>query len=65
MDDSFDMRRVECISNLCAEIQHWIHLHRLSTDQVFQRLSLHHLHDYERMPVVLTDFMDGADVGMV
>ncbi len=42
-----------------------IHRHRLAADQVFERLAVHQLHDDERAPVLLTQLVDRADVGVV
>ena len=37
----------------------------LAADALLQALSLQLLHDDEGMPVVIFDFVDGADAGMV
>src|ERR1039458_2812504 len=39
--------------------------HALARDQLIQRLGIHQLHDDVGLPVLLADFMDGDDVGVV
>jgi hypothetical protein len=45
--------------------QQGLDLQRSSSDAVLQRQSIEKLHHDEAFPVLLADFVDGADVGMV
>jgi len=58
------MSSVECIRNLHAEVEDRSHLHRRAPNQV-ERLPFKHLHGNESPAVLLTNVVDGANVGMI
>ena len=65
MNDSFAVGRIECVGNLSAQLQHLLERQRLAGNAVLQRFAVEKLHRDERLPALLTDFVDGANVGMV
>ena len=65
VDDSFRVGCIERIGNLDGEREDQLCFHWPACDAVLQRQAVQKLHDDEWLPVLLSDFMDGADVGMV
>ena len=65
VDDSFGVRRIQCVRNLNPQLQHFLKRERLAGNAMLQRLPVEKLHRNERLTVVLADFVDGANVGMV
>ena len=65
MDDSPDVRGIESIGHFNREREQALELHGPAVDQMFQRLAAEALHHDEQMSIVLADFVDGADVGMI
>src|SRR5438045_4858453 len=65
MDNPLAVRGLESIRHLDREREQALLLHGPAFDQMFQGLACQAFHHDEQMPVVLSDLMDGADVGMV
>src|SRR5439155_26113292 len=65
VDDSLRMCGVERISNLHAQIEHHLDLHRLAGDNMPKRLSLQQFHGNEGSSTSLIDFVNRADVRVV
>jgi hypothetical protein len=51
--------------NLDSQVQHLLQRQRLAGNAVLQRLPIEKLQRNERLIVVFSDFMDGANIGMV
>jgi hypothetical protein len=62
MHDPLGMRRCQCVRHLDADIKQLLRLHRMSGNALLQALALQLLHHDERMPVVIFNAVDGADV---
>src|ERR1700732_1932463 len=65
MDDSFGMRRIQCVRNLDSQLQHLLKRQRLAGDAFLQRLPVETLHRNKRLTAVFPDLVDGANVRMV
>ena len=65
MDDSLAVRGIEGVGHFDRQGEQALELHRPALDQVLQGLAAEALHHDEEMAIVLADFVDGADVGMV
>src|SRR5215831_746938 len=59
------MRRVQGVGDLDGKREDHIRLHRTITDAVLQRHAIEILHGNEGLPVLLSDLVDGADMGVV
>src|SRR5260221_6521417 len=65
VNDSFAMRGIERVGNLDAQREQSFQLHGTLGDTVLQRRAFQEFHGDEGLPVLLTDVMDRADVGMI
>jgi hypothetical protein len=65
MDDAFGVRCVERVGNFHAEGEKSVHVRGARCDALLDGLTLQQLHGDEALAVVLGDFVDGADIGMV
>ena len=65
VDDSFGVRGVESVGDFDGEIQENVGLQRLARDAMLQRHAVEEFHGDEGPTVLLSDLVDGADVGMV
>ena len=65
VNDAFGVRGVERVRDFHRQVQQLLDRQRPGFNNVLEGLALHQLHGDERLPVVLADLMDGADVGMV
>src|ERR1700681_696068 len=65
MDDSFGVRCIECVRNLDSPVQHLLTREGPAGNAVFQRGAFYEFHRNERLAVVFSDFMDGANIWMV
>ena len=65
MDDALSVGSGQRVRHLDRNFQQLIHLHRLAMDTRLQALALQLLHHDEGMPVVILNFVDGADGGVV
>ena len=65
MDDSFLMRRVQAVRYLNGQIQQFLCFKRSARDSMLESLSLQKLHDNEGLALMLADFVDGTNVGMI
>ena len=59
------MRGVQRVGHFDRNVQKTIHRHGLAGDQVLERAAVEILHGDERMAVLLRDFVNRADVGMI
>jgi hypothetical protein len=59
------MCRLECVCDLNRELKQFIGVQWPAGNQFLERLPVQVLHDHERVPFVLSYFVDGADIGMV
>ncbi len=65
MHDPRLVRRLQPVGDLHGPIQQLAGLQRLSPDAVLERVPFQKLHGDKRLPLVLADFVDHADVGMI
>jgi len=65
MNDSFRVRGVERVGDLDAKREQSFQFHDTTGDAVLQRRAFQKLHRNERFPVLLTDVVDRADVGVI
>jgi hypothetical protein len=65
MDDVARMRRVERIGDLNSELDQTVDRQRTIVDFALQGSSFEQLEDEERPALIVSDFMDRADVRMV
>ena len=59
------MRRIESIRNFDGEREKHLRLQRPPRDAMLQRQPVQKLHGDERLALMLANFVDGADVGMI
>jgi len=59
------MRGVQRVGYFNGNLQQLLRLHRPAHDFVLQGGAIQKLHGDERLPVLLADVVDGADVRMV
>ena len=65
MDNAFRVSRIQSIGNLNPQIQDFIRLHGAALDAVLEGLAFQVLHHNEGLTFMVTDVVNGADVGMV
>src|ERR1700675_4865047 len=65
MDDPFGVGRVQRIGNLNRQAEQNVGLEGLSGDPMLERQSIQKLHHDEGLTILLPDFIDRADIGMV
>src|SRR5271169_5228995 len=65
MDDSLAVGGVERIGHFDGQGEKAIEFHRAAVDEVLEGLAAEALHHDEEMALVLANFVDGADIGMV
>ena len=65
VDDVFCVGGVERVCDLDGERQNRFRVHRPPIDAMFQRHAIEKLHGDERLALLVVNFMDGADVGMI
>ena len=65
MDDSFGVSGIQSIGNLNRQSKEDIHLNRLSVDAMLQRNPVQKLHGDKRLAMLVVNFIDRADVGMI
>jgi hypothetical protein len=65
VNDTLAVGGVEGVGDLNAQVQQGIEFDRTAVDDVLQRLAGEALHHDEELVLVLSDFVDGADIGMV
>ena len=61
----FGVGGIERIGNFDGDIEHSLDFERPPGNDVLQRRALQIFHHDERTSIVLADFVDGADVGMI
>ena len=65
MDDSSGVRGIEGIGDFNAQFEQGLKLKRLAADAMLQRRAVKILHGNEVAAFVISDFVDGADIGMI
>ena len=65
VDDPFHMGSVESVGDLNRQAEQNFGLYGFAGNTMLQCHAVEKLHDEERMAVLLPDFIDGADIGMV
>ncbi len=65
MDDSLGVGRIERICNLDGQWQQNFQFERPSRNAVLQSHAIQEFHGDERLPVLLADVVNGADVGVI
>ncbi len=65
MDDSFRVRRVQCVGNLDSQLQYLLKRQWLAGNAVLQCLPIEKLHDDEGPSVLVINLMDGTNVCMI
>ena len=65
VNDSFGVGGIQRVGNLDAERKNLINLQGMARDAVLQRHAIEEFHGDERVAVVLSDFVDSADVGVI
>jgi len=65
MDDAFAMRGIERVGDLDAERENHLQLGRPRDEEVLEGDAFQEFHGDKAASVVLPDFVNGADVGMV
>ena len=65
VNDPSGVSRVQCVGDLDGEREKDFHFQRTPRDAVLQGHTVQKLHGDERMTIVLADFVNRADVGMV
>jgi hypothetical protein len=56
---------VQAVGNFDGYIEEAFCLHRLSIDDVFERAAIEKFHGDKTLAFVLTDFIDGANIGVI
>ena len=65
VNDAFRVSGVESVSNFGGEREQRLQLHRATADAVLERDAFKIFHGDERLPVLLADIVNCADVGMI
>ncbi|MGA9998599.1 MAG: hypothetical protein WBQ04_00625 [Candidatus Acidiferrales bacterium] len=65
VDDSFGVRCIQSVRNFNPQLQHLLKRERLATDAVLQRHPVQMLHGDKRLPVLLANLVDSANVRVI
>ena len=65
VDDPFGVGRVERVSKLRTQLEHIGSLERMPPQMLAERHAPNHLHDEKRLPLMLADVVQRADVRVV
>ena len=65
MNDAFGVRRVECVGDFNGESESGIAFEWASGDGMLESHAIQKFHGDESLAVMLVDFVNGADVGMI
>ena len=65
MNDSLGMCRVQRVGHLDRQRKNLLDLHRMPRHPVLQRHAVEKLHGNERLPILLPNVMNGADIRMI
>ena len=65
MNDAFAVSGIERIGDLDGNRDNTLRIQRACSYQVFQGHAIQVLHGDERMAFVASDFVDGADIGVI
>jgi hypothetical protein len=65
VDDSFSVRRIQCVRNLNPQLQHFRKRQRLARNLVLQSRAVEELHRNEVLAVLFADVVNGANVRVI
>ena len=65
MNNALAVSRAECVRNLDPSFQDFFKRERFARNVLFQGLPLEVFHSNEGLSVVIADFIDGANIGMI
>ena len=65
MNDALGVGRIERVGHLDAQRQNRLDLHRPASNAMLQRQSVQKLHGDKRVAMLVVNFVDRADVGMI
>src|SRR5581483_9160537 len=65
MNDAFGVRGIQSIRNVKRQWKKRFHIQRTPRDSAFQRHALQEFHHDERLPILLIDLINCADIWMV
>jgi hypothetical protein len=65
MDDAFRTRRLQCVGDFDGQRHGCVDLHRPPGDAMLQRQPVQKFRGDEGTPAIFTNFVDGANVGMI
>ena len=65
MNDSFGVRGIERVGDLDSEREQCVQFHMTAGDAVLKRRAFQKLHRNESLPILISDIMNGADVGVI
>ena len=65
MNDAFGMRGVERVGDLDAQREQSFYFQRSASDAVLESQAVQILHGDEGLAMLVVNFVDGADVGMI
>src|SRR5207245_10048472 len=65
MNDTLSVPRIQRIADFDPQRQYRLNLQRPASNAVLQRCAIQKLHGDERLAILLANFVDSADIGMV
>src|SRR5438876_4344705 len=65
VDDTLGVRSVESIGDLNSKWEHRLQFHWTVADHVLERCAIQEFHGDERLSILLTDVVNGANVRMI
>ena len=65
MNHTLRVSRAQPLGNFNSETSDRLNIQRFSGDAVLQRSAIKMLHGNKRFIIVVSNFIDGADVGMI
>ena len=65
VDDPIGMRGIQCVGNLDRQVHKGFGVHRPIRNEMLQRHAIEKFHGDERLPVLLANVVNRADVGMI
>ena len=65
VENAFRVRGIQCVGNLDTGVEQGLGVQRPARDVVLEGLAIQELHGDEGLARVLSDLVDGADVGVV
>ena len=65
VDDSLGMGGVESVGNFDRNLQNALQIHRPAVNDMFQGVAIEKFHGNKGAGIMLTNIVDGANVGMI